>query len=289
MPPGFVAEFWMKFTDMKIAFSFLFALITSCTNGKEIIYIGSTPANNVVKTFLGIPLADSVDFIKWKLVFGENRYRLNCQYGIGKQNTNGFINGGKRIELNGILKKDGNYYHLESGNRKLTMIAWNVNLIHPVDKNNNPLIGTGGFAYTLSIEKPLLTDEVNLISKQNALKDSMTFVGRTPCGEFSINRTGPNCNKLKWKIVLYADPRTHEPTTYLLNRSSMIPLEYPGKTGTWKIITGKDGRIIYELKPDHEIIPTFLLKLDENILVFTDSKGNLLVGDGDFSFTLSRE
>jgi hypothetical protein len=88
--------------------------------------------------------------------------------------------------------------------------------------------------------------------------------------------------------VFYADSRTHQPTTYLLNRSNVMPLEYPGKTGTWKIMTGKDGRIIYELKPDNESTPTYLLKLDDNILSFTDEKGNLLVGNEDFSFTLSR-
>jgi hypothetical protein len=157
-----------------------------------------------------------------------------------------------------------------------------------LDENKNSLIGTGGWAYTLNIEKPLLTDQVNLISKQDVLKDSMTFQGRTPCGEFSINRASPNCIKMKWLVVFYADSRTHQPTTYLLNRSSAMPLEYPGKTGTWKIITGKDGRIIYELKPDNESTPTYLLKLDDNILAFTDEKGNLLVGNEDFSFTLSR-
>jgi len=267
----------------------IITLVTSCATGKEMIYIGSTPANSVVRSFLGILLTDSVDFIKWKLVFDKDHYHLNCQYGIGKPNTNGFINGGKRIELNGLLKQDGNYYYLQAGNKKLAILELNKNLIHLVDENKNSLIGTGGFAYTLSIEKPLPTDQVNLIAKQNVLNDSMTFQGRTPCGEFSINRPSPNCVKMKWLVIFYADSRTHQPTTYLLNRSPSMPVEYPGKTGTWRITTGKDARIIYELKPDNENTPTYLLKLDDNILAFTDDKGNLLVGDEDFSFTLSRK
>ena len=68
----------------------------------------------------------------------------------------------------------------------------------------------------------------------------------------------------------------------------MLPLQYPGKTGTWKIIAGKDGRIIYELTPDKETTPTYLLKLDEGVLIFTDAKGNLLVGNHEFSYTLNR-
>lgn len=203
--------------------------------------------------------------------------------------VNGFINGGRWIELNGVLKRDGNYYYLQAGNKKLAILELNINLIHLLDENKNSLVGTGGWAYTLSIEKPLLTDQVNLISKQGALQDSMSFQGRTPCGEFSINRAGPNCIKMKWLLVFYADSRTHKPTTYLLNHSRANPLEYPGKTGTWKIITGKEGRIIYELTPGNESTPTYLLKLDENILAFTDEKGNLLVGNEDFSFTLSRK
>jgi hypothetical protein len=275
---------------MKITPSLLFIiLLASCANGKEITYIGSTPAHPVVRSFLGIPSRDSIDFIKWKLVFEKDHYHLNCHYGIGKPNTNGFINGGKWIELNDRLKRDGNYYYLQAGNKKLAILELNINLIHLLDENKNSLVGTGGWAYTLSIEKPLLTDQVNLISKQDALKDSMTFQGRTPCGEFSINRAGPNCIKMKWLLVFYADSRTHKPTTYLLNHSRANPLEYPGKTGTWKIITGKDGRIIYELTPDNESTPTYLLKLDDNILAFTDEKGNLLVGNKDFSFTLSRK
>jgi hypothetical protein len=79
------------------------------------------------------------------------------------------------------------------------------------------------------------------------------------------------------------------PTTYLLNRSDRLFLQYPGKKGTWKIVRGKDGRIIYELKPDNDEKPTYLLKLDNNVLIFSDAKGNLLVGDEDFSFTLSRK
>jgi hypothetical protein len=267
----------------------LMVLFSSCAKGKETVYIGSTPANQEVRSFLGIPFSDSVDFIRWKITMQDDKYILKCNYGIGKPNTKGFMEGGKWIELNGPLKKEKNYFYLQHGNKTLGIVALNASLLHLVNEDKTMLTGTGGWGYTLSIEKPLLTDQVNLISKQDVLKDSMTFQGRTPCGEFSINRAGPNCIKMKWLLVFYADSRTHEPTTYLLNHSRMNPLEYPGKTGTWKIITGKDGRIIYELKPDNETTITYLLKLDDNILAFTDEKGNLLVGNEDFSFTLSRK
>ena len=80
-------------------------LIVSCASGKVNIYTGSTPADTVIRSFLGIPLSDSVDFIRWKLILRDNRYQLQGNYGIGKANTNGFINGGARIELGGEFRK----------------------------------------------------------------------------------------------------------------------------------------------------------------------------------------
>jgi hypothetical protein len=65
-------------------------------------------------------------------------------------------------------------------------------------------------------------------------------------------------------------------------------LQHKGKTGTWSIVTDKDGRIIYRLYAENNPF-LYLLKLDENTLSFTDKHGNLLVGNGDFSYTLSRK
>ena len=78
---------------MKINFIFLsYFFITIITKGEERKYTGSTPADPFVRSFLGIALQDSVDFVRWQLTFQNNNYTLNCNYGIGKPNTNGFIN-----------------------------------------------------------------------------------------------------------------------------------------------------------------------------------------------------
>jgi hypothetical protein len=88
---------------MAVLFSIL--PIISCAREQEKVYAGSTPAGTVIRSFLGIPLSDSVDFIRWKLIFHDNDYQLRCNYGIGKPNTNGFMEGGKKIELIGVLSK----------------------------------------------------------------------------------------------------------------------------------------------------------------------------------------
>ena len=271
---------------MKFIATFLsFTLLVSCANSKETNYTASTPASSIVRAFLGISLTDSIDFIRWKLSLTDLKYSLECNYGISKPNTNGF-NNEKKIALSGNVKRENNNYILENGKNVLQLAKLNANLLHILNNDNTLLIGGGGWSYALNNIAPTATNQINLTAKQSVLKDSIVFQGRTLCGDFSINRPSQNCIKMKWLILFYANK--NEPTTYLLNRSNMLPLEYPGKKGTWKIIAGKDGRIIYELTPDKGTIPTYLLKLDEGVLIFTDAKGNLLVGNHDFSYTLNR-
>ena len=263
-------------------------LLFSWANSKETNYTASTPAAPLVRKFLGISLTDSIDFIRWKLSITENKYSLECIYGIGKPNTNGFYDGGKKIAFSGKIKKEKNNYLLINNNKTLKLAELNNNLLHILNNDNTLLIGGGGWSYVLNNTTPSLTNKVNMIAKQTSYRDSVAFQGRTPCGDFSINHPGNGCIKMKWYIVLYANAVKNESIIYLLNRSHMFPLEYPGKKGTWKIIEGKDGRIIYELTPDKETIHTYLLKLDDGVLIFTDANGNLLVGDHDFSYTLNR-
>jgi len=118
------------------------------------------------------------------------------------------------------------------------------------------------------------------------LKDSIAFAGRTPCDIPGVIDAGRECYKLKWYIVLYANDKKNELGTYKVYGT---PYRMAGgKTGNWKIIAGKNGRIIYQLNDDKGNGFLYLLKLDEHILVFTDAHEKLLVGDQDFSYTLNR-
>ena len=80
-------------------------LFVSVASSKETNYTASTPADRVVRTFLGISLADSIDFIRWKVSLTDVKYTLECTYGIGKPNTNGFYDP-KTINLSGTVKRD---------------------------------------------------------------------------------------------------------------------------------------------------------------------------------------
>jgi hypothetical protein len=270
---------------MKSIFS-SFLIFFTCCNAKEKQYVGSTPATaSNVRSFLAIPIADSVDFIKWKLILNDNTYFLNCQFGVGKPNTDGFINDGNKVELKGQLTRTNNYYILQSGNKSLRLVIINDNLLHVANDNSQLLNGTSGWSYTLNAATPSDSKEVSIFSNQSSLKDSMGFGGRTPCHDFAEVHPSPSCIKIKWFIILYADSKTGQPTTFLLNSDN---LRRGGKRGNWQIVRKNDGRIIYQLNSETENASIYLLKLDDNILVFTDADGNLLVGDKNFSFTLNK-
>jgi hypothetical protein len=166
------------------------------------------------------------------------------------------------------------------------LLEINSTLLHVLNDDNSLMIGNGGWSYTINRLTSASIDQLNYIVPQTHLKDSMAFQGRTPCGIPNASKS-QLCYKLKWYLVLYGDAGKNEPLTYRVYGTG-FRLE-AGRRGKWKIIAGKDGRTIYELL-DESGKPLFnLIKLDEGILIFTDEKGNLLVGDHDFSYTLNRK
>src|SRR5262245_22122842 len=81
---------------------------------KETYYTESTPAYQIIISFLGISLTDSIDFIRWKLSLTDVKYIVECNYGIGKPNTNGFYDGGKKVSFNGTVKREKNICTLQN-------------------------------------------------------------------------------------------------------------------------------------------------------------------------------
>ena len=258
-------------------------LLAACANSKETNYTASTPADPVVRKFLGISLSDSIDFIRWKLSLNDLKYTLECNYGIGKPNTNGFYDGGKKVSLNGTVKRGQgtNTYTLQNGSHSLHLIELNSNLLHIANPDNTLLIGNAGWSYALNKLNSSLTPDSKLIGKQSPVRDSIAFQGRTPCGVPNITPARKECYKLKWYLVLY-DNNSYR----LLGTGYRVE---GGRRGVWKTSADKDGQIIYELKDETGKTFIHLLKLDEGVLIFIDEKRNLLVGNHDFSYTLNRK
>ena len=272
---------------MKINAILIPVLLIACyAKPQDKNYIASTPAAPAVRTFLGIPMTDSVDFIRWNLRFENDQYMLQCNYGIGKPNTNGFIGNGKKISLHNRLQKEKNYCQLRNGSKILKVIELNNNLLHLLDDHNNLLVGNGGWSYTLNNINPTIADQINITATQTALKDSMVFEGRTPCGVPGIIASGTECYKLKWHVVLYANVRQNQTGSYKLLGTPWRT--EGGKNGNWKIVAGRNGQVLYQLNNDKGDAFIYLLKTDENILLFTDTYKNPLTGNEDFSYTLNR-
>lgn len=275
-----------------IAFIFMLLFLHSCTSGKEgqrkRTYVASTPAHSDVRQFLGISPADSIDFIRWELILHNDQYELSCRYGIGKPNTNGFIDE-IRVAFAGRLTKNGNYYSLQQGDRVLWILELNPNLMHLLDKNKALLIGNGGWSYTLNNATPVKTDEFHLPVKESGAEPYMVFEGRTPCrdlpSQFDLSNN-PTCYKLKWLFVFFTDSITGRPS-YFLAGGRNYRRETMDK-GKWEIVQGKDGRQIYKVNYEKRGVTLYLLRVDDNVLVFTNPDGHLLVGNKDFSYTLNR-
>ena len=253
---------------------------------KEKIFVGSTPANSVVRNFLGISLTDSIDFIRWKLVLYDGRYRLQCNYGVGKPNTNGFINGGKKLEWKGTFSKRENIYQLHHHTSIVDLIELNGDLLHFVNSDQRLLVGNGGWSYTLNNVLPTHANARRVATTSSVIKDSIVFEGRTPCGVPGIIPAGKECYKLKWLVVFYPESGHNEKGKYRLLGTGWRA--EGGLRGSWTSAKDKNGGIVYQLKDEKGATFIHLLKLDERVLIFTDTDGKLLVGNEDFSYTLNR-
>jgi hypothetical protein len=115
------------------------------------------------------------------------------------------------------------------------------------------------------------------------------FYGRTPCQALAKMlqvAKGPECTKAKWRLVLYCDPATRQPTTYRISG-----LAYRDRVGKWSILNGAAPNptgIVYRLDPDQPEGFLNFLRVDENVLYFQDREGKVMVGNADHSYAMNR-
>ena len=121
------------------------------------------------------------------------------------------------------------------------------------------------------------------------------FEGRTPCGAIATEFTGfpaENCEKIKWRVTLYVDPTSGNPTTY-----AFLALPVPCKgtraqwRGKWRIERGAGtdrNRVLDHLDNGGPPQVLSLLAVDGNVLLFLDREQKVLVGDASWSYVLNR-
>lgn len=114
------------------------------------------------------------------------------------------------------------------------------------------------------------------------------FEGRPPCREIAKQVDSPataECTKIKWRLILYQDSVTKQPSTYqLLGR-------YLPARGEWQIIRGTKydpGAEVYQLTLAKPGTYFYFLKGDNNVLFVLDENKEFRTGNQDFSYTLNR-
>jgi hypothetical protein len=268
---------------MKSLLFFLCTLSCSAASDKEVNYIASTPAGATVRNFLGINLADSVDFIRWKLKITDfKEFNLTCSYGISKPNTNGFMNE-KKLTLKGTVKQNDEILSLNTNGKSLSIQILNNNIMHLLNADGTMMVGNGGWSYTLNSLNQAPSTEIKLIAKNTSFTDSIVFEGRTPCRgveELMIGKTRPECYKKKWLIYLYTSGTKAGTGTYKIG--AIEP-----RRGNWKLKKNETGNTIYSLHLNNGN-SLDLLRVDENIVYIMNERGELMVGDHDFSYSLNR-
>jgi hypothetical protein len=285
---------------------FCICLYTSCsaTNTKsEIVLIGSTPGDELVKTMLAIPSESKIDFIRWNLILNENNsFILDINYGESQPNTLGFKGDGKKTTIKGTfsVSESSNFkavYHLKSADlsSKIQIAKLNENIFHLLTSQQQMMVGNGGWSYTLNRKEPIPNEEISISSTITDYKSlQLVYDGRTPCQEIGNEhpemKVTPSCFKIKWRLVLNRDAVTYKPTTCSIrNIVNNQPRDISGK---WEIIKGTEtnpNAIIYKIIVSNLAEPILLLVADDNVLFFIDKNKKPMVGNKDFSFTLNKK
>lgn len=127
------------------------------------LFVGSTPCDPFINSFLKISSGTKCDFIKWELRFQKNKsdsFHLIVVYGESKPNTNGFMGGGAKLVIDGKYKtgdagKANPYtkvYYLHSATFRspVLLIEMDENILHFAYANNTFIIGNAGYSFVLN-------------------------------------------------------------------------------------------------------------------------------------------
>jgi hypothetical protein len=256
----------------------------------------------------------------WKIVLHQDpesgrptTFELNSAYGVSKQGTPDLVGGGTEVALTGTWERltgaspdpEATVYQLnpDDASSPVSFLKVGDDIIHLLSSDGTLVVGNGAWAYTLDRMDEGIASQVD----QSPVNPTQVpprppipptpagesvfgiYDGRTPCDpvvlEFTNIPPSPDCRKIKWRLTLYEDRETGEPGTYLyMGTYSFAP-------GVWRILQGTPGdpeAVIYELTPDYSGQPAYFLKVGEDHLFALDEGLNPLVGNNQFSYTLSR-
>jgi hypothetical protein len=292
-------------------------LLTNASPDVFGVFVGSTPCLEPVRQLLQIHSGSEPEpeLMEWKLTFYQepktmtpSRYELRCEYGLTAPGKPGLAKGLKTLELKGTwtsskgTKSNPNatVYELHGA---VNFLEVDSNVLHVLNTDRSLMLGTGGWSYTLNraeqaekaVDVRLLRSAPEMSYQISPLATGPTvfgiFEGRTPCHGIArqLNITSHVAStKVKWRVTLYQDPGTQNPTTYKVEGSLF---RQTSREGNWTMTRGteKDPEaLVYRLASAKDEPALLLLKGDDNVLFFLDQKRKPLVGHQEFSYTLNR-
>ena len=123
-------------------------------------FVASTPCSQGTRPLPGMAVGDSCELMKWKLTLSPDRFTLHCNYGMAKQGTKGFVDGGKAIDLEGhwIITKgmatdpNATVYRLtdSKSNKMILLLKLGEDLLQVLDSDYHLMTGTAAWSYTLN-------------------------------------------------------------------------------------------------------------------------------------------
>jgi hypothetical protein len=278
------------------------------------VFSGTSPCTDLVRPILGIPVGAKCDRIKWQLSLNHDpntlrgtTFKLMSEYGFHVDNRTYEPKGSKsmagtwKIIRGRPTDPDATVFQLDGDKpHSISFLLVDPSVLHLLDSNKSLMVGNSGASYTLNrnekVMKPINLSAQQTVSGKYALPSendspvSAAFAGRSPCREVAreLNRAvGTDCNKLKWDLTLYRDPKTLAPTNYQLKGTLYRDHIREGK---WKVLRGtktNPNAVVYELD-EASVEPLFLLKGDDGVLFFLARDGSFLIGNEEFSYTLNR-
>jgi hypothetical protein len=129
------------------------------------------------------------------------------------------------------------------------------------------------------------------------------FAGTSLCADVSralLNiPSQAQCDRTKWNLTLYVDPKTQVPTSYRLSSEygyhvdnrTLVMKGSNVREGKWTIVKGAKAdpeATVYQLDPENTQTTISFQKIDPNLIHLLERDGSLVIGSAAQSFTLSR-
>ena len=265
-------------------------------------FVGTTPVSAEVLQFLGAPPGTTAELTEWSLrLMPSSRYTLHAAYGRTRPNFPGIQQDRHEVEREGTwsARKGTKWSPTEDvvDLGGLAFVRVGPSILHVLSADRSLMTGPGSWSFSLNRSDATEPAVDPSLPSTPGSEGSYTisplstgagvygvFEGRTPCQGVAgvlARPVAPGCPKLKWRLTLYQNPDDQKPTTFKLEgtlyRSDRAEGPYSiSDTGVITLEGPNRGTLIS------------LLKVNDDVVMFLDKSGNLLVGNASFSYTLER-